>query len=444
MINGLYNANTIKMKKTALLVMTVLLSISSFAQKYGEDSVKCVQNLSLYRDYFKQKVYEDAYKYWRVVYNICPASSERMYVDGTKLISGKIKAAKTKEEKNAHIDTLLMVYDQRIKYFGNEGSVLGRKGTDMLRYRSSDIEAAFSTLNKSIELSANKSQAGAISSLMIATTKMEKAGKKTKEEVVEIFGTLSDILAFNIDQLEGKGTQKYFISAQESVEKTASPYLSCEVLEEMAAKNYEKNKSDNAWMERTANILDKKGCTEAEIFFTIAKELHSTNPSAVSAEKMGIMSLKTKNYSQAESYFLQAIELAEGEEKKYDYYIELATAQSTMGAYSKARSSARKAAEMDNTKGLPYIMIGDMISGSSSACPNSDACLSKAIYWLAIDYYSKAKSVEPAIASKANAKIASFKKYFPEKSDCFFKNIKEGDAVEIGCWIGESTKARFN
>ena len=87
---------------------------------------------------------------------------------------------------------------------------------------------------------------------------MEQAEKKTKEEVVKIFGELSEILSYNIDRLKGNKAQTYFISAQENVENAASPYLSCDVLVEMAKKNYEKSKEDSAWMERTANILVKK------------------------------------------------------------------------------------------------------------------------------------------------------------------------------------------
>lgn len=432
------------MKKLGLITMIVFLSLGAKAQgKYGADSVQCVQNLSLYRDYFKQKLYDDAYKYWSIVYRTCPASSERMYVDGTSLMSNKINAAKTPELKEVYIDSLLMIYDQRIIHFGNEGAVLGRKGTDMLRYRSSDAEALFNTLNKSIELTGNAAEAGAIASFMNAAVIMEKADKKTKEEVVEIFGKLSDILAHNISKYEGKSTQKYYISAQENVESVAGPYLSCSILEEMAAKNYEKNKTDNAWLERIANILDKKGCTDAEIFFTIAKELHKNQPSAVSAEKMGIMSLKQKNYQTAESYFKQALEIGTDESKKYDYYLELATAQTSMGSFSNAKSNALKAAALKKGEGLPYLLIGDMIASSASACPNSDACLQKSIYWLAVDYYQKAKSLDASIAEKANAKIASYKKYFPDKGECFFKNITEGNEVKIDCWIQESTKARF-
>lgn len=438
------NKQVNKMKKLGLLSIIALMTTAGFSQgKYGADSVKCVQNLSLYRDYYKQKVYDDAYNYWKIVFDICPASSERMYVDGANLVSYKIRKTKDKAIKKAYVDTLLMVYDQRIANFGKEGKVLGRKGTDMLKYMKDQPEMVYETLHKSIELSGQKAEAGALASYMNATVLMEKAGKKTAADVVEVFGKVSDIIGHNITKYEGKKTQEYYIKSQESVSGVASPYLSCDVLIEMANKNYEKNKSDAKWMEKTADLLDKKGCTDAPIFFTIAKELHTNNPSAVSAEKMGIMSLKNKEYKAAESYFKQALEMAQDEEKKADYYIELAQAQSSMGSYSSARSNARKAAELKPNYGLPYLMIGDMIAGSGSACSNSDVCVQKAIYWLATDYYIKAKSIDPSVSDKANAKIASYKKYYPSKEDCFFGGTKEGDAVQIGCWIGESTKARF-
>lgn len=434
------------MKKLGLLSIIAFMATSTFAQgKYGatpKDSLACIQNLSLYRDYYKQKLYDDAYTYWSIVYKICPASTERMYADGVTLMGKKIKAATAKEQKELYIDSLMMIYDQRIVNFGKECYVLGRKGTDLLRYRSKSPEQAHAVLEKSINGCGNKAEAGAIVSYMNATVLMKKAEKKTAEDVVEVFSKMSEVLAFNIAKYEGKKNQKYYIKAEENINKIASPYLSCEVLEEMANKSYEKNKSDAKWMERTADILDKKGCTDAPIFFTIAKELHSSNPSAVSAEKMGIMSLKTKKYADAEKFFKQAIELAEDDAKKVDYYIELAQAQSSMGKYGAARTNAKKAAAMKPNYGLPYIMIGDMIAGSSS-CGGEDACKQKAIYWLAVDYFQKAKSIDPSVASKANSKIATYKKYFPTKEDCFFGGTKEGDTVSIGCWIGESTKARF-
>jgi tetratricopeptide (TPR) repeat protein len=435
------------MKKLALVMMITLFTATGFAQgKYGADSVKCVQNLSLYRDYYKQKVYDDAYKYWSVVYNICPTASERMYVDGVNLVNRKIKQNKKSPElKQAYIDTLMMVYDQRIEHFGGAGKtgkIQGRKATDMLRYLSSEPEKIFPVIDASMKDRGNNAEAGAIVTYMNTIILLEKKGLKTNTDVVEAFGSMSDVLAYNITKYEKKKTQEYYLKAQESVEGLSSPYLSCEILIEMADKNYEANQEDQAWLEKTANILDKKNCTDSPIFFTIAKKLHSTNPSSVSAEKMGVMSLKTKKYNEAIDFFKQAIEMNEDQSKSADYHIALASAYSSMGSYSSARVEAKKAASLKSGYGLPYIMIGDWIA-SSSSCGGEDACIQKAIYWLAVDYYTKAKSIDPSVASTANQKIATYKKYFPTKEDCFFGGTKEGDVIKIGCWIGESTKARF-
>lgn len=431
------------MKKFAIFTISIFIAITGFAQgKYGADSVNCVKNLSLYRDYYKQKVYDDAYKYWRVAFTTCPASSERMYVDGTNILDYKIKKAETDESKEAYIDTLLMIYDQRIANFGSEGKVLGQKGTDMLRYRSSKPQLAFETLKKSIELEGNSSGPGAVVSYMNTLIILERKGEKTPGDVVEAFGKMSEILAYNISKYAEKKTGEYYVKAQASVESLASPYLSCEILVEMANKNYEANKDNLEWKERTADLLDKKGCIEAPIFFTIAKDLHTNNPSSVSAEKMGVMSLKNKQYQAAVDFFKQALEMNQDDSKTADYYIELAQAYSSMGSYAAARTNARKAAEIKPKYGLPYIMIGDMVAASTSC--GGDACIQKAIYWLAVDYYAKAKSIDPSVAETANAKIASYSKYFPSQQDCFFGGTKEGDSVTIGCWINETTKARFN
>ena len=84
--------------------------------KYGSDSVNCVMNLSLYREYYKQQNYDDAIKSWRWVYNNCPSASGNIFKNGPTLIKYLMK--KNPENKQAYIDTLMMIYDNRIQYFG--------------------------------------------------------------------------------------------------------------------------------------------------------------------------------------------------------------------------------------------------------------------------------------------------------------------------------------
>lgn len=409
--------------------------------KYGADSVTCVQNLSLYRDYYAQKMYKDAYKFWKVAYTICPASSEQMYADGANLVEFKIKNASTDEEKAAYIDTLFQVYDQRIQNFGREGYLLGRKGTDMLKYIPDSTTKIYNVLDKSVKLQKQESEAGALVSYFTIAVRLEKAGELETDDIVEIYEESTGIISHNLQKHKGQTLEKYYQMAQDRISELASPYLSCEVLVKVTNENFESNKTDTAWLERTANILEAKGCTDGTAFYNIAKELHNLNPSATSSHKMGITSLKAKRYSEALQYFNEAIKLETQNDKKADYFIAIAQTQSGMGQYANARNNARKALEIRPNFGLPYIIIGDLYA-SSTDC-GDEACSQKAIYWLAVDYYNKAKSVDPSLTSTANSKIATYSKYFPSTQDCFFVGITEGDTVEIGCWINESTKARF-
>ena len=84
-----------------LLSMLLLAGVMQSQSKYGEDSVKCVMNLSLYREYYKQKNYDDAIKPWRWVYNNCPSSSGNIFKNAPTLIKYLMK--KIPENKKAYI-----------------------------------------------------------------------------------------------------------------------------------------------------------------------------------------------------------------------------------------------------------------------------------------------------------------------------------------------------
>ena len=154
-----------KALKTILLAtISLLFALPAFTQKgiedgskygKGQDSIECIKNLSLYREFFKHSNYRDAIHPWRIVFGSCPASSERMYVEGITMYRNMIESASNPARIDQLIDTMLLIYDRRMEYFGGEGNVLGRKGIDLLRYRNNDVDAveeAYGYLKRSIEL----------------------------------------------------------------------------------------------------------------------------------------------------------------------------------------------------------------------------------------------------------------------------------------------------
>ena len=418
----------------------LLLSLGIKAQsKYGTDSVNCVINLSLYREYYKQKNYDDALKPWRWVYNNCPASSSNIFKNGPMLFKYLIK--KDDVNKQAYIDTLMMIHDKRIQYFGKEGYVLGKKGADLINYNSTSYQEAYSILSKSIQIQGNSSEAGVLVAFLKATTIMQRNGLVDKKTVLNCYAKVSKINDYNI--INNAKKTKYYEQASEIIESLFAPYANCDDLIVIFSEKVERMTEDTDFLNRVIKLLDSKKCKNNKLYFDAVSRLHELLPSALLASKIGKMNMVKNKYSEAINFFKQATDIEENSNKRGLYYLELSNAYRISGSYISARSMAYKSAELRPDWGEPFISIANTYISSIEECSSSD--FQKAtLYWVAVDKFIKAKSVDPSIADKANKAISTYSNYFPSTEMCFFEGIKVGQRYLIECWINESTQVRTN
>ena len=151
------------MKTKAITTLTMILLVfaanaqtglnSGSKYGHGEDSVRCMANLSLFVEYSKQKNWKDALRPWTICYNECPAASQFIYTYGSDIIEWQISKAETDEEKEQHIQELLKLYDNRIKYYGDdrkypEAYLLARKAFDYLKFYGSSTEGMKETVEQ--------------------------------------------------------------------------------------------------------------------------------------------------------------------------------------------------------------------------------------------------------------------------------------------------------
>ena len=153
-------------KKLVFAVVILFITINtSFGQKFGKDSLACVEKLSLYIEDYKlwtegtgnEATTKNMIDSWRWCFFHCPGASQNIYIHGVKIIKHLISVEKDPEVKSRLIDTLMMVYDQRISLFNKEGMVLGRKGVDLYKLRPESYNEAYEYLKKSVDLQGNKS-----------------------------------------------------------------------------------------------------------------------------------------------------------------------------------------------------------------------------------------------------------------------------------------------
>ncbi|MBL4733979.1 MAG: hypothetical protein JKY18_01325 [Flavobacteriales bacterium] len=439
-----------KTRKIILVTMAVVLMTgSSFAQKKGkygdteEDSIKCVENLSLYIEFYKQKNYKDALVGWRWVYNNCPRASKKLYADGARMFKYFSKKEKDPAKKSLLIDTVMATYDQRIVHFKQEGFVLGMKGEAYMQYRKDKVEEAYEILKKSVDLRGKKSKAGPLTAYFQASVKLLEKEKLSKDVVIESFGTISEIIEYQLGRLTDEKKRSFYIKAKENVELLFGPIANCEDLVKLYTARFEDNKENTDWLKRATGLMDKKECTEDPLFVTLAETLHNLEPSAQSAYSMGKMMIGKGEHSKAATFFKQAIELQTNEDTKADYFLKLANHYfRNLKQSAQARSYAQKAAAARSGWGEPYIAIGNYYAASAEKCGEGDEFKTAAVYWVAVDKYKRAKSVDPDVAEEANKKIATWSKYFPSTGEAHMYGAHAGDSYKVECWINETTTAR--
>lgn len=141
---------------------------SATEQNTGSSNTRCDALLTSFMEYCNHKDWDEAYNPWTVLFKECPECSEYMYIYGEAFVKQQINLVDI-SERGPWVDTLMMIYDQRIKYFAakskiyDEGYLLGRKGFDLFRYRGIlRRKEAYDILRKSIDLKGEKSEADVI------------------------------------------------------------------------------------------------------------------------------------------------------------------------------------------------------------------------------------------------------------------------------------------
>lgn len=433
-----------KMTKIGLAIMLAAMAFSANAQKTGktpEDSVKCIENLSLYQEAYKMKNYADAYKPWKEVLQYCPGYNKNVYIRGGNILKTMIANAKTGEEQSKYIDELMAMYDMRIQYFGEEGLNKARKALDLEQLRGeAAVEQYYKLYEEAVKLDGEKLEPSYIYKFFEATIFYVHSKKVDPALIIDNYDLASTLLDKALKANPGDTDIKTAIN---NVEAAFSPYASCEQLVDIFTKKYEAAPDDLELVKKISNLLESKGCTKTELFFNTTEKLHAMQPSPESAYMMGNLCLTKQQYGKAAEYLKEAVAGLE-EDKKYQANIRLAYALQGAKSYSAARSAAYEAAKLDPTKGEPYMIIASLYAETAGSCCGSGPVMSRVAYWAAVDKAIRAKNVEdtPEMVERANKFINTYSRHFPSQTDAFMENIIDGSSFTVGGWIGETTTVR--
>lgn len=436
------------MKKIFVAALALACISSAYAQKYGatpEDSVSCLQNLSVYQEFFKQKNYVDAYGAWKKVLELCPASSKNNFIRGNTILKNVIAKEKDATLRAKYVDELLALWDMRRQYFGETGYCLGMKAADMRAYRPKNIKEALEVYEKSmqyVEESAKVRNFENIPEMFFAACcDAFKAGLMDKETLINNYDravtALETIASLN------PGNDK--VGEREAgINTLFEPFAACQDLIPIYTKKFETAASDVNFLKKATRMLNLRSCTDSEIFFKMTEALYGLEPTPQSAYMMAKMCYSKNDYAKAVSYLTEdVVAQLESESDKENAYLLLGDAAMKLNRYSEGRNACNKALGINPNSGKAYILLGSLYAAGAGSCPGDGTPVAaRAPYWAAVDMFVKARNVDPSMTETTNKLIATYSAHFPSSDDLFTYGLVEGNTYTISCWFSHTTTIR--
>jgi tetratricopeptide (TPR) repeat protein len=449
------------MKAFKLIVIGLVISVAQASAqtgadsgtKYGvgEDSIRCVKNLSLYNEDFRNNNFDAAFPAWEVVFNECPAATVNIYIDGANMLKDKIKKNRDAAKFEELYQYLMKVHDQRLQFFGDHPrmpapTIKGGKAIDMLTYKRDDsevVQEAYGLLKEAITALKRSAQPAYLATFMSTSVNMYGMGQISAEDVVNNYTLISDIVEQQLKDQSKSSHHEIYEQVKAGVESlfASSGVATCDVIIKIYEPQLEDNKFDLAWLKRVSQLLARGLCEDAELLYKVSEYQHNIEPSDASAFGLARMYLKSGELDRALEYFNQAVELTDDATQKGEYLYQMAILHLSQDRYAQSRSHALRAIEARPNWGAPYILIGKAYAASANSI-GSKELEKKSAYWAAVDKFMRAKSVDPSVAEEANEQISIYSAHFPAKDEVFFESLEVGATYMVGGWINERTTIR--
>jgi tetratricopeptide (TPR) repeat protein len=438
------------------LIIAFVIPLNFFAQndlKYGDTENKqilCKEALSVYKSYKTQKNYSEAYDQWEKACAVCPPQvQEALYQNGSTFIKYEIKEAKAAGDlvrQAALVDSLMWVYDMRMELFpstkkkpNNRCHVLGRKASDYYSFNKDSIQVAFEMFKECIECLGSKSSATVLMKYYSTGLRtMVKVNKENKEEGLLMKSQLlTDYLmlieyadiAINANIGNEKAIKNYE-SAKTNIQKNFNKIANCEEMVDVLQSRIDANPDDIDLKRKVLSLLVNRECTENDLFLPVATAVYEFEPSHEAAFAIGMGYAKQSQLSESFKYMEEAVSRCDSCPNQMAYLLKTGQIASALKRSSTAKRYANQVIALDPSNADAYMLIGDAIAGATSSC-NDGALGKRAVYWVAHDYYSRAKRMNPELAEKANARMSKMSKQFPTIDEVFTLGLQAGTSFTV-------------
>jgi hypothetical protein len=195
-----------KMVKSSLLLIAILLvGTAAWSQckeiKWPEDKAKAEECVAIWGDAVKQGNYRTATALQWMLTN-APNWNTKLYVDAAQAYDGLAAKETDAVKKKVLVDSLLMIYDMRLKNCGDEVNVMNRKATASVKFNINNKEKSaelLSTFDKVYEISGNNVMDNNLEAYMsVIYVNFITQKNLSEEQILQRYDKLMTVIDFKI------------------------------------------------------------------------------------------------------------------------------------------------------------------------------------------------------------------------------------------------------
>ena len=433
--------------KRLIVVLSAFAALSFSSLLRAQEKPECITYMAYDQEYYKQKNFKDAFPNWRKAYSLCPPNyRQNLYIQGSALVRDAInKNRKDSAMVRGLLDTLLTLQDQRLQYYptstkkingvatkvDNKPEVLNNKGNYMINYvayRSNSSKYLYDNLNVIVDELGSVAQPSILVNLLDASIALYRQGALPADDVINTYEKVAAAIGASDLEVEDNRVAKANIDTKFADSKVAS----CDNLIAIFTPRFEADPENISVVSNIVRLMNNADdCAGNDLYFKAVTQLYKLNPSSGAAYGLFKLNAAKGNAADACKYLEEAIASADSDEATdAQYYYELARFAYANGMRGKAYETARKAVDLDHGyAGKAYLILGNL--WASSACHGDVEKYAR--YWVATDYYLKAKSADPSIADDASASIGNVSRYYPPASEIFMYDLGAGQSYSVSC-----------
>ncbi len=436
------------------LCMALLTTTSAFSQckelKWPENKSKAEECVAIFGDAVKQQNFRGATASIQWMLTNAPNWNTKLYVDASSAYDGLATKETDAAKKKVLVDSLMIIYDLRIKNCGDEVNVLNRKAASNAKFNinSKDKSVELLTMfDRVYEISGNnvndnnlEAYISVIYANFITQKSLPEAQKTlTEDQILSRYDKLSNVIDAKIRKAESENkaadVDKYKrIKANVDDKLSKMVTINCAFVKKNYEPRFKQNPTDIVLAKKIFQYMLLDKCTDDPLWLEAAELVHKTTPDFGLAKALGAKYLQAKKIDKALPLLNEALTLAKSPTEKADINVLIGDSENQNGNKSSARDYYRKAIAADPANKEGYEKIGDLYYFSFSECSKkSSLAEDRLVYIAAYEMYARAGNQQ---------KMNSTKAQFPSVTELFELNWKEGEPKKITCWVGETVTLR--